>query len=57
MAKAIIRWLRGTGLSRSGQTMVEYALILVFISLAAIAILVGLGSSVVDIFTSVSSSF
>lgn len=39
-----------------GQTMVEYALILFFISIACIAVLVVLGPQIAQIFTDVSAA-
>ncbi len=39
-----------------GQGLVEYALILVLISIAAIAIMTTVGSSVVDVFTTIASA-
>jgi len=39
-----------------GQAMVEYALILALVSIAAIAVLPGLGTAVTGIFTSVTSA-
>ncbi len=39
-----------------GQGLVEYALILVLISIAAIAIMTTVGSSVVDVFTTIAGA-
>jgi pilus assembly protein Flp/PilA len=39
-----------------GQGLVEYALILVLISIAAIAIMTTVGSSVVDVFTTIAGT-
>jgi pilus assembly protein Flp/PilA len=39
----------------SGQTLVEYGLIVALLSIAAIAILATLGSDIVDVFTTVST--
>jgi len=39
----------------SGQTLVEYALILAFISVVAISVLIRLGNEVKDIFTTITS--
>lgn len=39
-----------------GQTMVEYALILALVSIAAIAVLTPLGTAIANVFTSVTSS-
>ena len=41
--------------SRKGQTLVEYALILAFISVVAIAVLVALGNQVKGVFTTITS--
>jgi Flp pilus assembly pilin Flp len=41
--------------SRKGQTLVEYALILAFISIVAIAVLIALGNQVKSVFTTISS--
>lgn len=46
------KWFR----SRKGQGMVEYALILVLISIVAIALLRGVGGSVSRTFSTVNSS-
>ncbi len=40
---------------RSGQTLVEYALILAFISVVAISVLIRLGETVKSVFTTISS--
>ena len=40
---------------RKGQTLVEYALILAFISVVAIAVLVAMGNQVKGVFTMISS--
>jgi Flp pilus assembly pilin Flp len=42
--------------SRKGQTLVEYALILAFISVVAIAVLISLGASVKGTYTKISSA-
>lgn len=39
-----------------GQGMVEYALILALVSIAAIAVLPGLGTAIVNVFTTVTGS-
>ncbi|MCE0483053.1 MAG: Flp family type IVb pilin [Methylacidiphilales bacterium] len=41
--------------SKKGQTLVEYALILAFISVVAISVLINLGSQVKKIFTTITS--
>jgi Flp pilus assembly pilin Flp len=41
--------------SRKGQTLVEYALILAFISVVAISVLIRLGNEVKVVFSSISS--
>jgi len=41
--------------NRKGQTLVEYALILAFISVVAISVLIRLGDEVKSIFTTISS--
>jgi Flp pilus assembly pilin Flp len=46
---------RGLLASRRGQTLVEYALILAFISVVAIGVLITTGSSVKGVFTTVSN--
>ncbi|MCE0524038.1 MAG: Flp family type IVb pilin [Methylacidiphilales bacterium] len=41
--------------SRNGQTLVEYALILAFISVVAISVLIALGNQVKTVFTTITS--
>jgi Flp pilus assembly pilin Flp len=41
--------------SKSGQTLVEYALILAFISVGAIAVLIRLGNTIKSVFTTITS--
>jgi Flp pilus assembly pilin Flp len=41
--------------NKKGQTLVEYALILAFISVVAISVLVRLGNEVKSIFTTITS--
>jgi len=41
--------------SRKGQTLVEYALILAFISVVAISVLIRLGTQVRSVFSSINS--
>lgn len=50
-AKAALRRVKG----KHGQTLVEYALILAFISVVAIAVLVALGNQVKGVFTTITS--
>jgi Flp pilus assembly pilin Flp len=41
--------------SKKGQTLVEYALILAFISVVAISVLIALGGKVTAVFSTISS--
>jgi Flp pilus assembly pilin Flp len=41
--------------NKKGQTLVEYALILAFISVVAISVLIKLGDAVKTVFTSITS--
>jgi Flp pilus assembly pilin Flp len=41
--------------SKKGQTLVEYALILAFISVVAIAVLIQLGKNVTSVFSAINS--
>ena len=50
-AKAALRRLK----SKKGQTLVEYALILAFISVVAISVLIALGNQVKGVFTTITS--
>ena len=50
-AKVALRRLK----SKKGQTLVEYALILAFISVVAISVLMALGNQVKTVFTTISS--
>ena len=50
-AKAALRRLK----SKKGQTLVEYALILAFISVVAIAVLISLGNQIKGVFTTITS--
>ena len=50
-ANKALRRIKG----RKGQTLVEYALILAFISVVAIAVLVALGNQVKGVFTTITS--
>jgi Flp pilus assembly pilin Flp len=49
--QTILRRARG----KRGQTLVEYALILAFISVVAISVLIALGERVKSVFTTISS--
>ena len=48
------KWLRRLK-GRKGQTLVEYALILAFISVVAISVLISLGQRIKAVFTTISS--
>ena len=50
-AKAALRRMK----SKKGQTLVEYALILAFISVVAISVLIALGNQVKAVFTTITS--
>lgn len=50
-AKSALRRLK----SKKGQTLVEYALILAFISVVAISVLIALGNQVKGVFTTITS--
>jgi len=50
-AKVALRRMK----SKKGQTLVEYALILAFISVVAISVLIALGGQVKAVFSSVTS--
>jgi Flp pilus assembly pilin Flp len=50
-AKLALRQLK----SKKGQTLVEYALILAFISVVAISVLIALGGQVTHVFSTISS--
>lgn len=41
--------------SKKGQTLVEYALILAFISIVAVSVLIAMGNQIKTVFTSISS--
>jgi Flp pilus assembly pilin Flp len=49
--KKMYRKLKG----KKGQTLVEYALILAFISVVAISVLIALGQRIKAVFTTISS--
>ena len=51
-AKSALRRLK----SKKGQTLVEYALILAFISVVAISVLIALGGTVTKVFTAINSN-
>ena len=50
-AKTALRRMK----SKQGQTLVEYALILAFISVVAISVLVALGAQIQSVFTTITS--
>ncbi len=50
-AKSALRRMK----SKKGQTLVEYALILAFISVVAISVLIALGTQVKNVFSTISS--
>jgi len=50
-AKVALRRMK----SKKGQTLVEYALILAFISVVAISVLIALGGQIKSVFTSITS--
>ena len=50
-AKVALRRLK----SKKGQTLVEYALILAFISVVAISVLITLGTQITAVFTTISN--
>jgi Flp pilus assembly pilin Flp len=50
-AKSALRRMK----SKKGQTLVEYALILAFISVVAISVLIALGSQVKGVFSTITS--
>jgi len=50
-AKTALRRMK----SKKGQTLVEYALILAFISVVAISVLIALGNQVKAVFTTINS--
>ena len=50
-AQAALRRMK----SKKGQTLVEYALILAFISVVAISVLIALGNQVKGVFTTITS--
>jgi Flp pilus assembly pilin Flp len=51
-----MKTLFGRSKSKSGQTLVEYALILAFISVIAISVLISLGQAIRGTYTKISSS-
>ena len=53
--RPVIKNCRRRFKSRNGQTLVEYALILAFISVVAISVLISLGQKVKGVFTTISS--
>jgi len=50
-AKVALRRMK----SKKGQTLVEYALILAFISVVAISVLIAMGSKITGVFSNVTS--
>jgi Flp pilus assembly pilin Flp len=50
-AKSALRRMK----SKKGQTLVEYALILAFISVVAISVLIALGHQVTSVFSTITS--
>jgi Flp pilus assembly pilin Flp len=52
MMKNLLRRMK----NKKGQTLVEYALILAFISVVAISVLISLGQNIKGTFTKISSS-
>jgi Flp pilus assembly pilin Flp len=50
-AKSALRRMK----SKKGQTLVEYALILAFISVVAMSVLIALGNQVKSVFTTITS--
>ena len=50
---SMLRKLKALLRSRQGQTMVEYALILVLVAIAAIVILGTMGDAIVTVFTDI----
>ncbi len=52
MKLLLLRWKK----NKRGQTLVEYALILAFISIVAIAVLINMGTSVKGVYTRVNST-
>jgi Flp pilus assembly pilin Flp len=50
-AKSALRRMK----SKKGQTLVEYALILAFISVVAISVLIALGGKVTSVFSTITS--
>ncbi len=50
-AKVALRRMK----SKKGQTLVEYALILAFISVVAISVLLALGKNITSVFSTISS--
>jgi pilus assembly protein Flp/PilA len=54
-ARSFIQFIHGRLARQEGQALVEYALIISFIAIAAVAVLVTLGGKVATIFTQVSN--
>jgi pilus assembly protein Flp/PilA len=51
-----MKYLRRSVQGKKGQTLVEYALILAFISVVAISVLISLGDSVKGTYSKISSA-
>jgi Flp pilus assembly pilin Flp len=47
--------MRESTKNKKGQTLVEYALILALISVVAVSVLIGLGTNIKNIFTTINS--
>ena len=56
MAQIVLKWLSQFQTEEEGQGLVEYALILVLVSVVAIVTLRILGTNVAGVFTSISNA-